>query len=43
MAKTINQKTETKRVKRRGIHAKTKMSKLKNSKNYFKRYNRQGK
>jgi hypothetical protein len=29
--------------KRKGIHAKSKMSKLKNSKNYCKKYNGQGK
>ena len=28
--------------KRKGIHAKSKMSALKSSKNYFKKYNRQG-
>ena len=32
-----------KTVRRKGVHAKTKMSKLKGSKNYFKRYNKQGK
>ena len=31
------------RKKRRGVHAKSKTSKLKNSKNYVKLYNRQGK
>lgn len=31
------------RVKRKGIHAKTKASKLKSSKNYKKLYTRQGK
>ncbi len=31
------------RVKRKGIHAKTKASKLKSSKNYVKVYTRQGK
>ena len=32
-----------KQVKRPGIHAKSKSSKLKSSKNYLKKYNRQGK
>jgi hypothetical protein len=30
------------KIKRKGIHAKSKMSKLKSSKNYVKRYNSQG-
>lgn len=30
------------KVKRKGVHAKTKTSKLKSSKNYVKRYNSQG-
>ena len=33
---------EIKRKKRPGVHSKTKTSKVKNSKNYKKRYNRQG-
>jgi hypothetical protein len=36
-------KKEKKNVSRPGIHAKTKSSKLKNSKNYKKRYRGQGK
>jgi len=44
MAKrTINIFTVTKRKKRPGVHAKSKTSKLKNSKNYVKLYNSQGK
>lgn len=31
------------RIKRKGIHAKTKSSRLKNSKNYKKKYRGQGK
>ena len=42
MAKKETNKPESKRIKRKGIHAKTKMSKLKNSKNYFKKYRGQG-
>ena len=34
---------KSKSRKRKGIHAKTKSSKLKASKNYLKRYNSQGK
>ena len=33
----------TSKKKRKGIHAKSKMSKLKNSKNYSKKYNVKGK
>jgi len=33
---------KSKSRKRKGIHSKTKSSKLKGSKNYFKRYNSQG-
>jgi hypothetical protein len=33
---------KSKSRKRKGIHSKTKSSKLKSSKNYFKRYNSQG-
>ena len=45
MAKTWTAPTYKKkgRKKRPGIHAKSKSSKLKSSKNYIKRYNRQGK
>lgn len=41
MAKNI-QYEEKKRIKRKGVHAKTRSSKLKNSKNYLKRYRGQG-
>ena len=34
---------EEKRKKRPGVHSKTKASKMKNSKNYLKKYNKQGK
>ena len=34
--------TRKPKVKRPGVHAKSKTSKLKSSKNYNKRYNRQG-
>ena len=40
--KTIGQHEVKKRTKRKGIHAKSKTSKLKNSKNYKKPYNGQG-
>jgi hypothetical protein len=40
--KTLN-KIDKKRVKRKGIHAKSKVSHLKGSKNYKKPYRRQGK
>ena len=43
MAKNTQIKEDCKTKKRKGIHAKTKMSKLKQSKNYFKRYRGQGK
>lgn len=42
MAKNTQVKQDRKTKKRKGIHSKTKMSALKSSKNYFKRYNRQG-
>ena len=42
MAKTVSFK-KTKSITRKGIHAKTKASKLKQSKNYLKRYKGQGK
>ncbi|MCK4883869.1 MAG: hypothetical protein KAS30_03305 [Candidatus Diapherotrites archaeon] len=35
-------KIEKPKTKRKGIHAKTKMSKLKSSKNYVKKYRSQG-
>jgi hypothetical protein len=41
--KQAQQKKETKRNKRPGVHAKSKTSGIKNSKNYKKPYNRQGK
>ena len=44
MAKGININTyKSKSKKRKGIHAKSKMSTLKSSKNYFKKYKGQGK
>ena len=39
----INNFTHTKKIKRPGIHAKTKTSKLKSSKHYKKLYKGQGK
>jgi len=43
MAKHANiGKTETKKVRRRGIHAKRKTSRLKQSKHYIKPYRGQG-
>ena len=36
------QKHETKKIKRKGIHAKSKTSRLKGSKNYKKKYRGQG-
>ena len=44
MAKQINTKVHLKKpkVKRSGVHAKTRNSKLKSSKNYTKSYTRQG-
>ncbi len=41
--KTIVNIYRTKSRKRKGIHSKTKSSKLKSSKNYLKRYKGQGK
>jgi hypothetical protein len=41
--KTIVNIYRTKSTKRKGIHSKTKSSKLKSSKNYLKRYKGQGK
>ncbi len=38
----VNYNFKKQRVKRPGIHAKSKTSKLKTSKNYVKKYNRQG-
>ena len=44
MAKAISSSYRTKpKVKRPGVHSKTKTSKNKNSKNYVKPYNSQGK
>lgn len=43
MAKNANiGKKETKKVKRRGVHAKSKTSRLKASKHYIKKYRGQG-
>ena len=44
MAKKINlfQYRKKHKIKRKGIHAKSKTSKLKSSKNYVKKYKRQG-
>lgn len=43
MAKNLNVgKLVKHKVRRKGVHAKTKTSKLKSSKNYVKRYNSQG-
>tara|TARA_B100000900_G_scaffold308303_1_gene267002 strand:- start:478 stop:612 length:135 start_codon:yes stop_codon:yes gene_type:complete len=39
----LNDYTPSKRKKRPGVHAKSKSSKLKNSKNYVKAYRGQGK
>ena len=41
--KTLLSFTEKKRKKRPGVHAKSKTSRLKNSRNYVKLYNAQGK
>ena len=46
MAKNISihiEKKTDKNIKHKGIHAKSKSSKIKTSKNYFKRYKGQGK
>jgi hypothetical protein len=40
---SVVKKKEKTKVSRPGIHAKTKSSKLKTSKNYLKKYNGQGK
>ena len=42
MAKAIISIYKSKSVKRKGVHAKNKMSALKSSKNYFKKYKGQG-
>ena len=42
MAKTIFKFIGNKRKKRKGVHAKSKTSSHKGSKNYLKLYNRQG-
>ncbi len=38
----VNYNFKKPRIKRPGVHAKSKTSKLKTSKNYVKKYNRQG-
>jgi len=43
MAKNTQTGPSTKRIKRKGVHAKTQASKMKQSKNYLKRYRGQGK
>lgn len=43
MAKAIINTYKSSSKKRKGIHAKSKMSTLKGSKNYFKKYKGQGK
>ena len=44
MAKnTIRDQTQKNKIKRKGVHAKSKTSKLKTSKNYVKLYKGQGK
>jgi hypothetical protein len=40
---SVVKKKEKTKVSRPGVHAKTKSSKLKSSKNYLKKYNGQGK
>ena len=42
MAKNTEEGPKTKRIKRKGVHAKTQASRLKGSKNYLKRYKGQG-
>lgn len=42
-AQSVVKKIEKAKVARPGVHSKKKASKLKGSKNYLKRYNRQGK
>ena len=42
MAKAVVNTYETKRVKRKGVHAKSKQSKSKNASNYKKTYKGQG-
>lgn len=42
MAKNTQEGPSRKRIKRKGVHAKTQASKLKRSKNYLKRYRGQG-
>jgi len=42
MAKAIISTYKRKSIKRKGIHSKSKMSVLKSSKNYFKKYRGQG-
>lgn len=43
MKKKLSQFESKKKIKRKGIHAKSKTSRLKNSKNYKKPYRGQGK
>ena len=43
MAKQVVVSYQKKRVRRKGVHSKTKQSKLKSSKNYSKPYRGQGK
>jgi hypothetical protein len=42
MAKAIISTYKSKSIKRKGVHAKSKMSALKSSKNYHKKYRGQG-
>jgi hypothetical protein len=42
MAKAVYTHVRNKKVKRKGVHAKSKASNLKSSKNYFKKYKGQG-
>jgi hypothetical protein len=42
MAKNTEEGPNRKRIKRKGVHAKTQASRLKGSKNYLKRYKGQG-
>jgi len=43
MAVQISEKKVTNKIKRKGVHAKSKTSSLKTSKHYTKKYNGQGK
>ena len=42
MAKVVDNKKEKIKVRRKGVHSKTKSSSLKQSKNYIKKYKQQG-